>query len=694
MPSDASLEIVTFLPLSAIATLSLVQKAWKEFVDENETKIYHNAAALHRFIPSPETTLADAIARLDFDTTALDVQGWKKFCQHRLEVERNWGGLGPSKLRKLRALGDRVFHRKPIPDSDYIIVASYSRLRRIRDHMGTSTEPTFFAYDCGYLCFLKPAPLNLIEVWRDASSHSSVWKPSPAQKVAAETSTALYGPPDVGHFVPCYTLPSPGEDVIISMRSLRLMYPTLLATAATQVHIWDITTGKHLRTLRTDGELDKHAMRKLAGIEVSQDFVLVFDSEQIRLFSRRDGNFLFHFSRSTTTFPREPTAVQLIPPRNDAVSAQWDDAAFQRQAVFGKRRKWKYSRGGLTRVGLSSCGTTLVAVTEKNRLLIIYDLKRLISGDPPKQDVALDLKIAEEYGDSRPGFLSVTPERIAVGTYRGIIVLTLDRSNAGSGSVPLCKACPPSSPVQISAAFMSLHWKSRYGNLNIAGTKLFFDAEPRTLVEGRLERYTRKRSTRRKPAAVLGLEGSHETASDPPGEQDDEFEIESDADSMPDLQSVFSSDMDGDDDEESDDSLFEEDDHPFSGTDIDLDEGTHNRLNLDAATHNLQDPPDSDSGDSEFGADDDIDSDSDSASPAVPLGPTPPFAAAVLAAHTAMAAHNQGGAALLLASQLALAAPPQGGAGFMMPEEAPLSCAFVIDTAPPASAGGLPSEDI
>ncbi|KAJ7486668.1 hypothetical protein FB451DRAFT_1362960 [Mycena latifolia] len=556
LTSDASLEIIALLPLSAIASLKLVQKAWNDFVQANESNIYHNAAALHRFIPSPSISLEDSVASLDFDTAALGIRGWKEFCQVRLAVERNWNGLGPSAMRKLGALGHQIYYLKPIPHSEYTIVASYQSGIAVLDAHETIwalppnylQEPTFFAYDQRYLAFLRPVE-STIEIWHDTSP-TGASKPSPGQTIAADASAELYGPPDVGHFIPCYTLPALGV-YTMRERPIKLVYPILIVNTHTEIHMWDISTGTLLRTLRTEGEFDNHDMRDMLGVELSEDFVLAFDEEQVRLFSRHDGNFLFHFSKSTTFLPSEPAAVQLLPPRHGATSGQFDGTPLQQQSLFRKRLPWTRSRGTFDEVGLSPCGTTLVAVTGNNRIFIVHDLHRLMTGDLPALNMVVEVKIGEEYGTPSRNYPSVTRDRIAVSTTLGIIVFAIDRSKGGSGPVPLCEGCTPSFPVQISACFIGLRGRSGDRNLDISGTKLFFIAQPGASLDDGLKRRPRSRDPRNtQTTAVSGPQPQ-------PPVQPNQEEEEDPFDDMPELLSVSTAETD----EESDD-----DDDPPSDT--------------------------------------------------------------------------------------------------------------------------------
>ncbi|KAJ7912406.1 hypothetical protein B0H13DRAFT_543501 [Mycena leptocephala] len=560
LSGDTALEMVALLPLSTITRLTLVQKAWKEFVDANETNIYHNAATFHGFVPTTATTLEDAIAFMEFPAAALDIRGWKKYCQVQLAIERNWTGVGPSSMTKIEALGEHVLYQEIIPGSGHTILASSLGGISVSDGYETLWAfppdylqgPTFFAYDQGFLVFLN-AVLNLsaMEVWHDTSSRTFLSKPSGFQRAAAESSALLYGAPAVGHFVPCFTLPPLEDESTLLVNSVRLIYPTLLAATTTHVHMWDISTGEYIRALSIQGELDDHVMR-LAGIEVSQDLVLAYDSSQLRVFSHHDGNFLYHLSKKTRFHPIEPPAVQLSPHRDGATPAQWDGAVLLQQILFPKRCKWTCPRTEFAQVGLSPCGTTLVVVADNNRILVIHELLRMLKEDLPIADVAVEIKIAKEYCDPRSMRPAVTRNRIAIGTFRGILVLTLDRSKAGPappGSVRLgmSSAVPP---VQVAASFINLRWQTGDGDLQIADTKLFFNASPRTLVDMVFHRESGRRTTQFRTY-------EDDTARlDPPQRlQGPEY------DDLPELQSVSnSSDEAEDEDEESDDGAADDDD--------------------------------------------------------------------------------------------------------------------------------------
>ncbi|KAF8170983.1 hypothetical protein K438DRAFT_1982267 [Mycena galopus ATCC 62051] len=565
--TDIQLEIIACLPLGAIARVVQVHAAWKELVDANESNIYHDAAMLHRFVLSANTTLVDAVSSLDFDTSALSIGGWKDFVSKlRLGIERNWTGSGLSKMGNIGAIGGEIHQRKSILNSEYTISASFLNIAVHGSNGIVWALPDdylqrvpYFAYDAGYLA-LPNQVLNTIEIWREPSVQILPSGPSSAQKLAAQASAELYGAPAAGHFVPCYTLPSKGE-APIKEACTKMIYPTLLSATPGDIHMWDISTGQHLRTLRTTGILEKHAMNDFIGIDMSKDHVLAFDSNHVRLFSRDEGHFLFHFSRSTA-FSRAAVALQLLPPRHAPSSVQCDNAALLRQVVFPRSKEWKDVRGELMEVlsiALSPCGTTLVATRWNRRLLIIHDLPRMISGELSAQETAVDIQIGEEYYNPIAASPAVTLDRIAVGTELGIIVLTLDRSgSASTGSARLGMPTGLSSPIRLSASFLHLGLASKLRNITICGTKLAFDGSATMRPGKTFLRRPRKRSD---PARLPGVTAPRVNTTFVPDivaphanqdfTEDSPDDDGASDDSMPDLQSVSNSRDSENTDEES-----------------------------------------------------------------------------------------------------------------------------------------------
>ena len=249
--------------------------------------------------------------------------------------------------------------------SSYIQVISNQLKHLFQNYL---PDPTFFVFDHGYLGFINPLS-NTIEVWHDFSPCNWVATPSPSQGIAAESITRLYGSFDVGHFVPYYTLPFQGLESI--RHFIKLIYPTLVAAAHSQAHMWDISTGQYICTLRTEGMLDEHCMSSLVGIELSQDYVLTFDITQVRLFSRYDGNFLFHFSTSTGFMSINPTAL-LLPPPTSAASLQQKAAVLQQQVVLHKQQECNHTGREIVQ-GMGNLCSSLYFLIWCSRNIIVWN---------------------------------------------------------------------------------------------------------------------------------------------------------------------------------------------------------------------------------------------------------------------------------------------------------------------------------
>ncbi|KAJ7266599.1 hypothetical protein C8J57DRAFT_1617738 [Mycena rebaudengoi] len=396
-PDDISLEIVAYLPLQTIGRLSVVQKTWKVFLLEAyEETIYHNAAHLHCFLRSITTSLTDETAAID-STTALDITNWKRFCQVRLAIEKSWCGEGPSLRKKVDAMGDQVFRRRSIPG--YTIISSVTGgISVFKDHETVwalpSYEPTYFVYDQGYLVFTKRDQKfeAVIEIWCDPSMFESVANSSdPRQQAAVASNALLYGPPAPGHFLPVAWLPAP--DAMISS-SISLLYPTLLAATNVGVHIWDIATRRLLHILNTDAELDAYTM-VLSGIQVTRDFVIAFDDQQLRFSPGLMGTFSFFFPRQRHL--REVFSWRLprtaIPRHNRIMAQSCSETSYfaNRDVVNGPTVEayltmvWVYFLRSTpadtsSTVAASLCGKTLAILTSTWRILIVKHLSRVISG--------------------------------------------------------------------------------------------------------------------------------------------------------------------------------------------------------------------------------------------------------------------------------------------------------------------------
>jgi hypothetical protein len=143
LPVELVLWTLAFLPLNSLSILPIVSRYWKEFFEENESSIYHNAAIFHQFVLSPTMLFTD-LWTIYSERSLIDVHGWKSFCkgfvqcfscsltidrrsgQRRLQVNRSWSGKGPSTVTEHPATGIVVHRIKVDEKAGYIITTSKS----------------------------------------------------------------------------------------------------------------------------------------------------------------------------------------------------------------------------------------------------------------------------------------------------------------------------------------------------------------------------------------------------------------------------------------------------------------------------------------------------------------------------------------------------------------------------------------
>ncbi|KAJ6543606.1 hypothetical protein DFH09DRAFT_1173454 [Mycena vulgaris] len=78
---------------------------------ETYETIYHNVANAAGLVPPKMTSLAEEECVFGPGLDG-DIKGWKLFCRIRLDIERNWAGMGPSTMIMVSATGDRIFRSR------------------------------------------------------------------------------------------------------------------------------------------------------------------------------------------------------------------------------------------------------------------------------------------------------------------------------------------------------------------------------------------------------------------------------------------------------------------------------------------------------------------------------------------------------------------------------------------------------
>jgi hypothetical protein len=79
LPPELALDVLSNLPLTSLANVLLVCKDWKQFVEANESAIFHNACVYHGYIKSPAVTIDQARGMYSERSVGL-FSGWKELC--------------------------------------------------------------------------------------------------------------------------------------------------------------------------------------------------------------------------------------------------------------------------------------------------------------------------------------------------------------------------------------------------------------------------------------------------------------------------------------------------------------------------------------------------------------------------------------------------------------------------------------
>ena len=146
LPTELTLNILSYLPFSSLSRLQSVCKSWSEFCTLHENTIYRNAACLHTYIPR-STTMLNELSSLYSQRALEDVKTWKDLCtcskpmsafrdhpdkisgQKRIQIQRNWKGKGPSILteHKSTSLWSYMVHRIKVDELAGYIMMTFDK---------------------------------------------------------------------------------------------------------------------------------------------------------------------------------------------------------------------------------------------------------------------------------------------------------------------------------------------------------------------------------------------------------------------------------------------------------------------------------------------------------------------------------------------------------------------------------------
>ncbi|KAH9487465.1 hypothetical protein JR316_0001541 [Psilocybe cubensis] len=282
LPTELSLLILSYLPLSSIRSLILTNTEWAAFVDQNQSTVYRNAAAVEGYIEaSAKFVYVDEVVahpegkrdnRRSYSQHSMKgVEGWRSFCQRRKLVERSWAGRAPSRVVDvLDPPHYKRVHRIKVDENAGITIATTQLggllVRDLESDVVLWELPVWYVrqyahleYGQGYMIFDRDDGNK--EVWRriaDSSANEQLEDPEFEPKSAPD-ERQKHVVNYIAHLTPNFPPANSSSSAsnfkarfaphaVLHMpeitRAYRYVYPTLLVASLERAYLWDVRTGK------------------------------------------------------------------------------------------------------------------------------------------------------------------------------------------------------------------------------------------------------------------------------------------------------------------------------------------------------------------------------------------------------------------------------------------------------------------
>ncbi|ESK84435.1 hypothetical protein Moror_6236 [Moniliophthora roreri MCA 2997] len=407
-------------------------------------------------------------------------ENWKTFCQRRMQVEKSWKGLTPSRLARYPATGKSV-HRIKVDEVHGFIITSYtsrvfgtagllvSDMNKDQVLWGLPStyikEYAHIEYQNGYLIFDRLGGRK--EVWRlatisDPSPTQSQQPPPPPypqqhQLAASLTAAAEYAHTyPRGHFVPHALLQFPRPT-----RAFRFVYPTLLVGGWDEAYCLDVPTRTLAQTISgtqeptvpidsseaEDENIVLEPLGEINYVEVSAKHVFICGSNTLRIFDRQSGACVLDMPSTRRHYGRR--VVKVPGDAKDIATEEQGTPSFA--ALFDTKRLWKQvgvkdgsvvSRlhsveldpapedhrrvhDEFVAVHVSPCGSHFVAMLCSSSLVIVRDF---MSVPLMARDALFDHSIQVVLGtqNSPAKYLAYDRGKVVVASTTGIFILDIN----------------------------------------------------------------------------------------------------------------------------------------------------------------------------------------------------------------------------------------------------------------------------
>jgi hypothetical protein len=293
------------------------------------------------------------------------------------------------------------------------------------------------------------------EVWRraadyDSGDHPQVSVPDSFQLQASAIADIRASTDQRGHFKPWALLYMPTHT-----RAFRFVYPTLLAAGENEVYLWDIPSATLIQTISGIQPIGGLAL-DIDYVELSHQHVFICMEDTLRVFSRHCGravydleipltlglscaDWQFSWNSSEERFPDavlHPCSLQRQHRSGHACYPTPRDpdkfvAGLFLLACMPSQNSWLFRI-----VHVSGCGSHLVALTLRSRLIVLYNFERVFRGETESWETWIDIQLGPTFYTSR--YLAFENDTIAVATVSAF--LTSDGCSSAQGDGICCRA--------------------------------------------------------------------------------------------------------------------------------------------------------------------------------------------------------------------------------------------------------------
>ncbi|KAI0759997.1 hypothetical protein BD413DRAFT_487088 [Trametes elegans] len=441
LPTELVLRILAYLPLQSLRNVRLLSRRWNEFVNVNESTVYHHAALLHNFVDSLETLLSEAKeARcLKF---LQDVPDWYQYCRKYFQLQKNWTGAG-SGTPKFYGGHPYDVHRIKVDEKHGLVITTHEfggltvfdmETTKVLWRLGTGYVRRYAhcEYENGFLIFDRVGTSK--EVWRLETLYSEAEEPLASRpnstQMAAwrETSQQWSASAPRGHFRPWALIDTPEFG-----RAYRFVYPDLLVSALRKAYAWDVRTGELV--LELENVQGDYPVGDINYVELSATHVFICSSSALRIFSRENKAMVLEIPSYQLSYADVRLAVQLDPAIARRAQATPGEAMSLPAVPTQTTSLYTASYAEFSAVHVSRTGTDIITQLSDSRLVVIRDFMRVARGEVPLKQAALEIgKILPPRQGPDEHFsiyLAFEHGRAGVVTTSGVYVMTLDPTEHG-----------------------------------------------------------------------------------------------------------------------------------------------------------------------------------------------------------------------------------------------------------------------